>query len=134
MRAACLHDFADRRGRKRRVIHAPGALESWDEIAAKLPSQKANVIEGALVQLFTDWIGGVRLHGQWAEPEADLDRDTKFFAIKRVPVRAYFWYSEMHKDTIVISHYVKKSWNKLRQADINRVKANWRYEKSRSTQ
>jgi hypothetical protein len=32
------------------VIHAPGALESWDEVAAQLPSQKANLIEGALMQ------------------------------------------------------------------------------------
>jgi len=112
------------------VIHAPGALESWDEVVAKLPLQKANLIEGALVQLFMDWIDGARFHAQWAEPEGDLDRGTKFYAIKRIPVRAYFWYSEIHKDTIVISHYVRKSWRKLRKADIKRVQANWRYEKA----
>jgi len=112
------------------VVHARGALESWDEVAAKLPSQKANLIEGALVQLFTDWIDGARFHLQWAEQEGDLDRSTKFFAIKRIPVRAYFWYSEIHQDTIVISHYVKKSWRKLRKADIERVRANCRDEKA----
>jgi hypothetical protein len=50
MKARSLTDFADRKGRRRRVIHAPGALESWDEVAAQLPSQKANLIEGALMQ------------------------------------------------------------------------------------
>ena len=133
MKVESLADFADRKGRRRRVIHAPGALESWDEVAAQLPSQKANLIEGALMQLFTDWIDGARFHGRWAEPEGNLDRDTKFFAIKRIPVRAYFWYSEIHKDTIVISHYAKKTWQKLRKADSKRVQANWRDEKSGNT-
>jgi len=50
MKARSLTDFADRKGRRRRVIHAPGALESWDEVAAQLPSQKANLIERALMQ------------------------------------------------------------------------------------
>lgn len=130
MRAKSLHDFADRQGRKRRVIHAPGALESWDDAATTLPAQKANLIEGQLMQLFTDWIDGARLHRNWAEPEGDLDRNTKFFAIKRIPVRAYFWYSEAHADTIVISHYVKKTWQKLRTRDIRKVKANWRAERA----
>lgn len=134
MRAKSLHDFADRTGRKRRVIHAPGALKSWEDVAEKLPSQKTALIEGALCQLFMDWIDGARLHRQWAEPEGDLDRGTKFFAIKRIPVRAYFWYSEVHKDTIVSSHYVKKSWQKLRKADIERVRANWRDERSGKVQ
>jgi hypothetical protein len=56
------------------------------------------------------------------------------FAIKRIPIRAYFWYSEVHRDTIVISHYVKKSWKKLRKADIERVRANWRGERARNSQ
>lgn len=128
MKFRSIHDFEDRQGRRRRVIHSPGALESWDAVARKLPVQKANVIEGQLIQLFSDWIDGVRLHGNWAEPEANLDASTKFFAIKRIPIRAYFWYSQRHKDTIVISHYVKKTWLKLRQADINRVRKNWRNE------
>ncbi len=86
------------------------------------------MIEGQLIQLFTDWIDGARLHASWAAPEGNLNRSTKFFAIKRIPVRVYFWYSTIHKDTIVISHYVKKAWPKLRNVDIRRVKANWRNE------
>lgn len=82
------------------------------------------------MQLFTDWIDGARLHRNWAEREGDLDRNTKFFAIKRIPVRAYFWYSEVHNDTIVISHYVNKTWQKLRATDIRKVKANWQVEKT----
>jgi len=54
-------------------------LESWDAVARKLPVPKANLIEGQLIQLFSDWIDGVRLHGNWAEPEASLDGSTKFF-------------------------------------------------------
>jgi hypothetical protein len=123
-----IHEFADKQGPRRRVIHSPGALDSWEKVAAKLDHRKAALIEGQLIAVFDDWIDGSRFHSGWAEPEGNLTRATKFFAIKRIPIRAYFWYSKKHKDTIVISHYVKKTWRKLRSEDTKLVKANWERE------
>jgi hypothetical protein len=123
-----IHEFADKQGSRRRVIHSPGALDSWEKVAAKLDHRKAALIEGQLIAVFDDWIDGSRFHSGWAEPEGNLTRATKFFAIKRIPIRAYFWYSKKHKDTIVISHYVKKTWRKLRSEDTKLVKANWERE------
>lgn len=123
-----IHEFADKQGPRRRVVHSPGALDSWEKVAAKLDHRKAALIEGQLIAVFDDWINGSRFHSGWAEPEGNLTRATKFFAIKRIPIRAYFWYSKNHKNTIVISHYVKKTWRKLRPKDTKLVKANWERE------
>ena len=126
-----IHEFADKHGPRRRVIHSPGALETWEKVAAKLDHRKAALIEGQLIAVFDDWINGSRFHSGWAEPEGNLTGATKFFAIKRIPIRAYFWYSQNYKNTIVVSHYVKKTWQKLRPEDIKLVKANWEKEKVR---
>ena len=72
-----IHEFADKQGPRRRVIHSPGALETWEKVAAKLDDRKAALIEGQL---------------------------------------------------IVVSHYVKKTWRKLRPEDTKLVKANWERE------
>ena len=128
MKERSIHEFADKQGLKRRVIHAPGALDSWAKEAAKLSERKATEIEGFLIALFDAWNDNSRLNSRWAEPEGGLSKAKKFFAIKRIPIRAYFWYSDVHKNTIVISHYVYKKWQKLRTKDIKKVKLNWESE------
>ena len=128
MKERSIQEFADRQGLKRRIIHAPGALDSWEKEAAKLTDRKATEIEGFLIALFDAWIDNRRLNSRWAVPEGDLNKDKKFFAVKRIPIRAYFWYSDVHKNTIVISHYVYKKWQKLRTEDLRKVKENWQSE------
>ena len=128
MKERSIYEFADKQGLKRRVIHASGALDSWEKEAAKLSERKATEIEGFLIALFDAWNDSSRLHSHWAEPEGDLSKAKKFFAIKRIPIRAYFWYSDIHRNTIVISHYVYKKWQKLRIKDTKKVKLNWESE------
>jgi hypothetical protein len=128
MKERSIHDFVDKKGLKRRVIHAPGALDSWEKETAKLSERKATEIEGFLITLFDAWNDNSRLNLRWAEPEGDLSKGKKFFAIKRIPIRAYFWYSDVYKNTIVISHYVYKKWQKLRTKDIRKVRLNWESE------
>ena len=128
MKERSIQEFADKQGLKRRIIHAPGALDSWEKEAAKLTDRKATEIEGFLIALFDAWIDNSRLNNRWAVPEGDLNKDKKFFAIKRIPIRAYFWYSDVHNNTIIISHYVYKKWQKLRTEDVRKVKVNWESE------
>ena len=78
-------------------FHAPGALDSWEKETAKLCERKATEIEGFLITLFDAWNDNDRLNSRWAEPEGDLSKGKKFFAIKRIPIRAYFWYSDVYK-------------------------------------
>ena len=128
MSGRSIHEFGDRQGSARRVKHAPGALDSWEKVAARLGNRKAALVEGQLVAVFEDWINGCRFHAGWAEPEGNLADGARFFAIKRIPIRAYFWYSKSSRNTIVVSHYVNKTWRKLRPEDTSRVKANWERE------
>jgi len=125
-----IHEFGDKQGSVRRVKHAPGALESWEKVAAKLGSRKAALVEGQLIAVFDDWINGCRFHMGWAESEGNLAGGARFFAIRRIPVRAYFWYSKSSRNTIVVSHYVNKTWRKLRREDTARVMANWEREQA----
>jgi hypothetical protein len=130
MSVRSIHEFGDKQGSTRHVKHAPGALESWEKVAVKLGPRKAALVEGQLIAVFEDWINGCRFHTGWAEPEGNLADGASFFAIKRIPVRAYFWYSKRSKNTIVVSHYVNKTWRKLRLEDTNRVKANCERERA----
>lgn len=47
------------------------------------------------------------------------------FAIKKIPVRAYFWRSKTHARRIVISHFIVKKWDDLDPADVRRAKRNF---------
>ena len=48
MKERSIQEFADKQGLKRQIIHAPGALDSWEKEAAKLTDRKATEIEGFL--------------------------------------------------------------------------------------
>ncbi|KMK17761.1 hypothetical protein ABW09_11990 [Pluralibacter gergoviae] len=53
-------------------------------------------------------------------------RPTKnFWAIKKIPIRAYYWESEKYEMTYFISHYIYKDFNKLSESDTIKVRNNW---------
>ncbi|MDQ2324568.1 hypothetical protein RBI98_07160 [Citrobacter koseri] len=48
-----------------------------------------------------------------------------FWAIKKKPLRAYYWDSERVHMTYYISHYIFKNFDKLDDADTQKVCNNW---------
>lgn len=48
-----------------------------------------------------------------------------FYAFKKIPIRAYCWFSKIRPRTVFISHYSYKDQKKLRQADIDIVGNNF---------
>ena len=50
----------------------------------------------------------------------------KFWAIKKIPIRCYFWYSKNNKKHIYVSHFVHKKQQKLDKKDKQRVHRNWK--------
>ena len=90
MKERSIQEFADKQGLKRRIIHAPGALGSWEKEAAKLTDRKATEIEGFLIALFDAWIDNSRLNNRWAVPEGNLNKDKKFFCSKANPDQGLF--------------------------------------------
>lgn len=48
-----------------------------------------------------------------------------FYALKRMPIRAYCWKSERFPNTYFISHYVFKDYDGLDPSDTKIVCNNW---------
>lgn len=56
--------------------------------------------------------------------ESDKSSNIKFWAIKKIPIRCYFWYSKTKKRHIYVSHFVHKKQQKLAKKDKERVYRN----------
>lgn len=48
-----------------------------------------------------------------------------FWAIKKIPIRAYYWESERVHNTFFISHYIYKDFDELHDSDTKKVRNNW---------
>lgn len=48
-----------------------------------------------------------------------------FWAIKRIPIRGYYWESERMFMTYFISHYIYKDFDDLHDSDVTKVCNNW---------
>lgn len=50
----------------------------------------------------------------------------KFYCFKRIPLRAYCWFSVTHENRVYISHFIHKKKIKLDSRDIEKASNNWR--------
>ncbi len=48
-----------------------------------------------------------------------------FWAIKKIPIRGYYWESERVEMTYFISHYIYKDFDLLHESDSTKVCNNW---------
>lgn len=48
-----------------------------------------------------------------------------FWAIKKIPIRGYYWESERVFKTFFISHYIYKDFDDLHDSDTQKVCNNW---------
>ncbi|HDU3463029.1 TPA: hypothetical protein RFL89_001377 [Klebsiella aerogenes] len=48
-----------------------------------------------------------------------------FWAIKKIPIRGYYWESERVTRAFFISHYIYKDFDDLHDSDIKKVCNNW---------
>lgn len=48
-----------------------------------------------------------------------------FWAIKKIPIRGYYWESDRLPRTFFISHYIYKDFDDLHDSDIKKVCNNW---------
>lgn len=118
--------FESYEGRFRRVVHSEGALESWLDARGRVPSKEADITEGFLERFYEIFADSKRMPVERATPEGLLPDGKRFFALKRGDIRVYYWYSASSPNTLVVSHYVKKSWTRLRKQDTRKVHANWK--------
>ena len=113
-------------GQVYRVVHCEGALNSFNHAVQRLrASKRKSMIRGMVLQI-ERLASGNRLSTETFLAEGFLPNDKKFFALKRIPVRAYCWRSAVNHNTWFISHYIYKDHQKLKDKDIQRVHDNWR--------
>ena len=49
----------------------------------------------------------------------------RFYCFKRIPLRAYCWFSTVHERRIYISHFIHKKRQKLDSRDTEKAGNNW---------
>lgn len=110
-----------------KVVHCDGAVDSFQaEIQHVAPVGKREKLKRALILQIRRLSNGHRLSKEHFPAEGELPKGSgKFFALKRVPIRAYGWYSKKFKNTFYISHYKFKNQQKLDSKDSKRVAENW---------
>ncbi|MDM3380750.1 hypothetical protein OGV43_13220 [Citrobacter sp. Cb003] len=114
-----------------RVVHCIGALKSLKEALKSVsPSKKQKSMLVSLQLQIERLASGKRSPDLSARKEGVLPplngRPAKnFWAIKKIPIRAYYWESEKHEMTYFISHYIYKDFEKLDDSDSIRVRNNW---------
>lgn len=114
-----------------RVVHCIGALKTLGEALEKVTPVKRRKSMMISIQLQIERLASgkrssdlcVRKEGLL--PPFNGKPAKNFWAIKKIPIRGYYWESERHDMTIFISHYIYKNFNKLDDSDIHKVKNNW---------
>lgn len=112
------------------IRHCDGAKETLDAALKKLRKNKAEAYKRQLMVHFERLSEGKRLSSETIRKEGNLPclegKIPKcFWALKKIPIRAYFWYSDKHPSTCFVSHYIYKDFDKLSQSDINIIHCNW---------
>jgi len=110
-----------------KIENCDGAEESLEEILKKIPNSGVRQQRKSwLKKAFERYVSGERMAKGTVEDEGKLPNGKKFLAMKRIPIRAYFWVSDSIPSTIFISHYIYKKNKKLHSADSNKVCRNWK--------
>lgn len=113
-----------------RIVHCLYAWESFIEALEHMPPNKRDSIKTQMDVMVNHLANGKRFSKDSFPQEGLLPSSPgkpgkHFYAFKKIPIRAYGWYSERFKKTFFISHYVYKKQDKLAQKDTIRVQGNW---------
>ena len=108
------------------VKFCDGAQRSLEKSVQRVaPTQKRKKIIASTKALLVRLSNGQRLAADSLVAEGKLPDGKSFKALKKLPLRCYFWYSNSHKNVMFVSHYVYKDYKKLAQKDTDKVCDNW---------
>lgn len=118
-------------GRTLRIVHCKGALDSFYSALASLKrSQRASKILRMKTQVEKLADTGMLSREHYPEegnlPSSAGKSRRKFKALKRIPIRGYCWHSDRHPNTVFISHYISKDYQKLKRKEAQKVGNNWK--------
>lgn len=113
------------------LVHCVGAAKSFTEAMSHFRPNKIASFKRAMEAQMRRFVDGHRMSKENFCKEGPLphrvgQNGTKnFYAFKKIPIRAYGWYSETKPNTFFVSHYVYKNFDDLRDSDVNIVGRNW---------
>ncbi|EJA4670177.1 hypothetical protein MVR12_005178 [Escherichia coli] len=118
------------KGTKLTIVHCVGAWETFLTSLERVQKDKRNSIKHQMNSLVKRLAEGDRLSKDSFPPEGELPSlkgkpKKHFYAFKKIPVRAYGWYSDTKPKKFFISHYIYKKTDKLSQSDTSLVQGNW---------
>lgn len=114
-----------------KVVHCDGAFESLSVALARVTKQKGTSLMRMIIIQIERLASGERMSTENFPPEGELPnaigqtRHRLFYALKKLPIRAYCWHSDTKPKTWFISHYIYKDKGKLDTKDTNIVHKNW---------
>lgn len=104
-----------------------GAEKSLIQAIARVsPTQKKDKLYAKIFVLLKRISNSERLAQGEVVSEGSLPNKKKFKALKKIPIRCYFWYSDKHSKVIFVSHFIYKDFDSLSQRDVNKVVSNWK--------
>jgi hypothetical protein len=117
-------------GARLRIVHCVDAWDSFLEALKSIPEARRTAIKSTMDLLVKRLSNGTRIAkdsfvAEGTLPSFDNKPAKSFYAFKKIPIRAYGWYSETRSGTFFISHYVYKDQTKLSRSDTNKVQGNW---------
>ncbi|MCK0154618.1 hypothetical protein MWU49_12940 [Alcanivorax sp. S6407] len=119
-------------GKRYKVVHCEGALDSFYDALKKVKANKAKSLTTQMALQIKRLADGGEMSNENFPSEGQLpscpgqQRRKKFRALKRIPIRGYCWLSDRVPGTWFISHYVYKDYNDLDERDTDKVGRNWR--------
>lgn len=117
-------DNEDIEGSHFTIKFCEGAEASFGEALGKTGRKSAN-ITGQINVLLIRLSNNETMATNTIVKEALLPDGSHFKAIKKIPIRCYFWKSKNHKSTMFVSHFVFKNKGSLDKRDIQKVVNNW---------
>lgn len=112
------------RGERLTIVHCDGAMDSLEKALTSVPHRRKTLM--AIHRQITTLGNMGRLSGENFPKEGNLPNGSNFYALKRIPLRGYCWFSSRHPSTVYISHYIHKKKSNLDTRDSQRVVENWR--------
>jgi len=104
-----------------------GSQNSFNLAIARIaPVIKRKKYEAIMFTLLNNLSNAKRLAKGTNVKEGVLPDKSNFRALKKIPIRCYFWCSKKHKNRIFISHFIYKDFDKLDKKDTQKVVKNWR--------
>jgi hypothetical protein len=113
-------------GQRFTIKFCDGAQRSLEEAIQRVaPVQRRKTIIASILALLVRISNGQKLGGDSIVQEGKLPDGKTFKALRKFPLRCYFWHSSMYRNVIFVSHFVYKDYKKLAKKDIESVSENW---------